>query len=221
MANLTLDENHVYRLDGQIIPGCTSVLKAFGFYRFLEFLPEDEREWHGDRGRAIAKAVELSLRGTLDRRTLDKTVRRYMPGWEKAAKELGITVLMLDGEPFVERKLHHPIHRYGVTPDMVVRIQALRDSGPVEIKATANNSIATPIQTACQLLAVRTVMPEIGKLRASLRLLPEAPYYDLKVYQDPMDEVHWISLLNTYRLLTKHKLLRRDGSTNASDSIPS
>lgn len=209
--DFTLDDNHVYRLKGKVIPGCTGVLKAFGFYDYLQFLSEDEREWHRNRGHAIAKAVELSLRGTLDKRTLDKTVRPYMVGWERAQRELGITVLELNGEPFVEVPLCHAKEEYGVTPDLVAHVQALRDSGPIEIKATANNSAATPIQTACQLRAVRTVMPEIGKLRASLRLLPEAPYYDLKVFQDPMDEVYWVSLLNTYRLLTKHKLLKQNG----------
>ena len=211
LPEVELDEHHIYRLDGAIIPGCTSVLKALGCYAGLEFISEADREWHGDRGRAIASAVELSVRGTLDKRTLDKTIKPYMTGWEQAQKDLGIAALTLNGRPFVEVPLCHRTYKYGVKPDVVARVEAFKDSGTVEIKATANRYAAEALQTAAQLIAIRTVMPDIGKLRASLLLLTEPPYYKFKVYNDPMDEVNWISMLNTYRWLKEHKLLRENG----------
>lgn len=206
-----LDDNHVYRLDGQIIPGCTSVLKAMGCYAGLEFLSPEELEWHGNRGKAIMMGVELSVRGTLDKRTLDKTVRPYMVGWERAQKELGISVLQLNGAPFVEVPLCHPVHKFGVKPDIIASVKAFRDSGTIEVKATANYHPGFAIQTASQLMAVKAVMPEIGKLRACLRLIPKEPYYDFRIYDDRMDEVVWVSMLNTYRFLVSHKLLKLNG----------
>lgn len=206
-----LDDNHVYRLNGAVISGCTEVLKGLGCYAGLRFLSEADREWHGNRGRAIAMMVELSVRGVLDKRTLDSTVRPYLIGWERAQNDLGICVLKLDGEPFVEKPLCHPTYRYGVKPDLVAHVAAFKDSGPVEIKATANHSAVTAIQTAAQLIAVRYAMPEIGKLRGGLRLMPKEPYYDFRIYNDPMDEVTWISMLNTYRWMDKYKLLRTNG----------
>lgn len=211
LPELELDENHVYRLDGAIIPGCTSVLKALGCYDGLRFLSPEDLEWHGERGHAIAKAVELSVRGTLDKRTLDKTVRPYMTGWERAQRDLGITALGFNGQPFVEVPLCHPVMKYGVTPDVVARVEAFKDSGVVEIKATANRGPATAIQTAAQLIAVRTVEPGIGKLRAELLLMHQEPFYKFRVFNDPMDEVTWLSMLNTYRWLSAHKLLRQNG----------
>lgn len=207
----SLDSSHVYRLDGAVIPGCTSVLKSLGCYAGLEYVSPEDLEWHGERGHAIARAVELSVRGTLDKRTLDKTVRPYTIGWERAQKELGITALTLNGAPFVEVPLCHPVMKYGVTPDVVAEVTAFKDSGVVEIKATANQSPTTAIQTAAQLVAVRTVMPEIGRLRAELLLLPKEPYYKFRVFDDRMDEVTWLSMLNTYRWLDSHKLLKQNG----------
>lgn len=206
--DFTLDDNHVYRLDGRVIPGCTSVLKALGCYRGLEFISPQDREWHGERGKAIASAVELSARGTLDKRTLDKTVKPYMIGWERAQNDLGIRVLDFNGAPFVEVPLCHPVMKYGVKPDVIAWVETWKDSGAVEIKATANDNPATGIQTAAQLIAVRAVMPEIGRLRASLRLLTAEPFYRFKVYDNPMDETTWLSMLNTYRWLDAHKLLK-------------
>lgn len=207
--DFSLDDNHVYRLNGQIIPGCTSVLKALGCYAGLEYLSPEDLQWHGERGHAIAKGVELSCRGELDKRTLDKTVRPYLIGWERARSELQIEVLNLNQEPFVETALCHPVMKYGVKPDVVAYVHSFKDSGVIEIKATAADNPATAIQTASQLIAVRTVLPKIGKLRASLRLLTEEPYYKFKVYDDPMDETTWLSMLNTYRWLNAHKLLKQ------------
>jgi hypothetical protein len=209
--DFSLDDNHVYRLKGEVIPGCTSVLKALGCYAGLEFISPEERQWHGERGHAIAKGVELSCRGELDKRTIDKTVRPYMVGWERAQNDLGIAALRLHGEPFAEVPLCHRVYKYGVKPDVVGHVAAHKDTGVIEIKATANRGPATAIQTAAQLIAVRAVMPGIGKLRAELLLLPKEPYYKFRVFTDPMDEVTWISMLNTYRWLSAHKLLKQNG----------
>lgn len=209
--SLTLDDDHVYRLDGKIIPGCTSILKAFGCYDGLRFLSKEDREWHAERGRAIAKMVELDTRGTLDKRTLDRVVRPYWPGWEKAKRELGIKVLTINGEPFVEKILCHRMPAYGVKPDVVAYVEAYGGSGVIEIKATAQHSAATELQTAAQLLAVRQVLPEIGKVRIGLRLFPDPPYYEMKPYDERSDEAVWKSMVNTYNWLVSKKFLRSNG----------
>lgn len=211
LLDFQLDDDHVYRLNGSIIPGCTSILKGLGCYAGLRFLSEEDREWHGERGRAIATMVELSVNRTLDKRTLDHIVKPYLPGWKRAQNDLGITVLELNGKPFAEVPLCHPVLKFGVKPDLVAHVKAFKDSGPIEIKATASHSPATAIQTAAQMVAVRYVMPKIGKLRVGLRLMPKEPYYDFRVYNDPMDEATWISMLHTFNWLTKHNLLRQNG----------
>lgn len=211
MAELELDlESHVYTLDGVRIPGCTQVLAAIGATPGFQWLNPQQLEFYRDRGTAVHSCVEFSVRKSLDRRTIDPQVKGYLIGWERAQNDLQIEVLDLDGEPFVEMPLCHPIYRYGVKPDVVAYVGIYGDSGPVEIKATSVHCPATGIQLGSQLIAVRHVMPTIGKLRLGLRLLPDEPYYDAKVYTERSDEAVWLSMLNTYNWLTQHKLLKEN-----------
>lgn len=209
MAELELEpESHVYRLDGVRIPGCTQVLASMNCTPGFNFLTPDEISFYRSRGHAVHSAVEFSVKGTLDHRTLASEVKPYLTGWERAVNDHGIEVLEINGEPFVEKPLSHPMFRYGVKPDVVARIG--KESGPIEIKATSAHAPATGLQLAAQLIAIRNVMPQIGDMRIGLRLLPKPPYYDLRYYTDKTDEAIWLSLLNGFNWLTKHKLLKEN-----------
>lgn len=212
LPELELDEaSHVYRLDGVVIPGCTQVLKAMGCTPGFNFMSADLLEFYRSRGHAVHKAVELSIRGELDKRTLDKTeVKPYLVGWERFCSDHKVDVWSLeDDSPFTEVPLHHSAYRYGVTPDVVGSIN--NKSGVIEVKATSAHCPATGLQLAAQLIAVRQVAPQIGNQRIGLRLLKHEPYYDMKHYTERSDEAVWLSLLNSYNWLTKHKLLRQNG----------
>jgi len=209
MPELELDiDSHRYTLDGVTIPGCTQVLTAMGATPGFNFLSQDELEFYRSRGHAVHSAVEYAVKGTLDHRTVVDEIRPYLRGWDAAVKDHGIEVLEFNGDPFVEKPLSHPIFRYGVKPDVVARIG--KESGPIEIKATSAHAPATGLQLAAQRLAIRNVMPSIGNMRIGLRLLPKPPYYDLRYYVDKTDEAVWLSLLNGFNWLTKHKLLREN-----------
>lgn len=207
MPELDLEpESHRYTLDGVVIPGCTQVLAAMGATPGFNFLSPEDLEFYRSRGHAVHSAVEYSIKGTLDRRTVVDEVAPYLEGWQRASEELKIEVLDLDGEPFIEKPLSHPVFRYGVKPDVVGRIG--RQTGMIEIKATSVHGPATGIQLAAQLIAVRNAMPGIGSMRLGLRLLPKPPYYEFKYYTERSDEAVWLSFLNGFNWLTKHKLLR-------------
>lgn len=201
---------HRYTLGGAVLPSCTQVLTAMGATPGFNFLSDDELDFYRSRGHAVHSAVEYSVKGTLDRRTLVEEVRPYLRGWEEAVDVLGIKPLKLNGEPFVEIPLCHPAFRYGVKPDVVAYVEMFKDTGPIEVKATSAHAPATAIQLGAQTIAVRHVMPKIGKLRIGLRLLPKEPFYDFRVYNDPTDEAVWLSLLNSFNWLTRHKLLKEN-----------
>jgi hypothetical protein len=203
------DIEHRYRLNGCEVPGCTTILTAMGAVPGFNFLSAGDRKFYQSRGHAVHRATELTICNTIDRRTLSADTKPYLVGWEKFCKDYGVRVLEYNGRPFVEIALGHPLYRYGVKPDVVAEVTRFKDSGVIELKATSAHAPATALQLASQLLAVRHVMPSIGKLRLGLRLLPEAPYYDLKRYTDPSDEGVWLSLLNSYHWLAKNKLLSR------------
>lgn len=205
-------ESHRYTLDGVVIPGCTAVLAAMGCTPGFNFMAPEELEYYRSRGTAVHSCVEMSVKGILDRRSAGaKAVKGYMIGWERAQNDLGIRVLELKGEPFVEVPLSHPVYNYGVKPDVVAYVEAYKDSGVIEVKATSAHDPATGIQLGAQLIAVRHLLPNIGKLRLGLRLLPKEPYYDPKPYLERSDEATWISLLNSYNWLVRHKRLKQNG----------
>jgi hypothetical protein len=207
MAELELDlDSHRYTLDGVTIPACTHVLTAMGCTPGFQWLTPEQLTFYRSRGHAVHGAVEYAIKGTLDRRTVVDEVKPYLIGWERAVHDLGIEVLEIRGEPFVEIPLHHPAFKYGVKPDVVARIG--NQSGPIEIKATSVHAPATGLQLAAQLMAIRIVMPEIGDMRMGLRLLPGAPYYDFRYYTERSDEAMFVSVMNTYNWLKQHKLLK-------------
>lgn len=206
MDELELElESHTYALNGVTIPGCTQVLTTMGASRGFGFLRPDDLEFYRSRGQAVHKAVELSILGTLDRRTLSREIKPYLTGWERFSNDHKVEVIEVDGKPFTEKQLFHPAYRYGVTPDVVAMVDGKPST--VELKATSAHAPATGLQLAAQRLAVKTVYPEIGDTRIGLRLLTREPFYDLKRYTERSDEAVWLSLLNGYNWRAKHKLL--------------
>lgn len=210
MPELELEpESHRYTLDGVTIPGCTSVLAAMGATPGFNFLTPDELEFYRSRGHAVHRAIELAVKGTLDKRTIVSEVNPYLIGWDRFCEDHKVEVID-DGEPFVERQLYHSIYRYGVTPDVLAVVDG--QDAVVEIKATSAHAPATGLQLSAQLLAIRQVVPALPKhvARVGLRLLQQEPYYDLKHYTERSDEAVFLSMLNTFNWLTKHKLIREN-----------
>lgn len=213
MPELELEpESHVYRLDGMIIPGCTQVLTAMGATPGFNWLSPEQLDFYRSRGHAVHRAIELAIKGTLDKRTIADEINPYLIGWDRFCNDHEVDVIEYKGEtaPFVEKPLYHPVYRYGVTPDVVANVD--KRFGVIEIKATSAHCPATGIQTAAQLLAVSWEMTRKsgtkGGQRLGLRLLQEEPYYDMKVYTERSDEAVWLSMLNTFNWLKSHKLLK-------------
>lgn len=209
LPELELDEDsHRYTLDGVTIPGCTSVLAAMGATPGFNWLTLQQLDFYRSRGHAVHKAIELHVRGTLDHRTIADEIKPYLIGWDRFCNDHKVNVLILnDGTgPFVERPLHHSVFRYGVTPDVVAKVDGY--PGVIEIKATSAHAPATGLQLAAQLLAAREKIPGLGPMRLGLRLLPKEPFYDMRYYTERSDEAVFLSLLNSYNWLAKHKLLK-------------
>ncbi len=205
---LELDDSHVYTLGGMRIPGCTSVLQAMGATPNFSFMPPADLEWYQDRGHAVHKMIEMYVKGTLDKR-LPATLKPYLTGWQRFVKEYDVTDVRIE---HVENPIHHPAYRYGVTPDIVAKVRGR--VAPIELKATSVHSPATELQTAAQALALEQFIPGIEQNpRWAVRLLTEEPYYDPREYTDRSHKGVWLSLLNSYSWLVKHKMLREKKST--------
>ncbi len=206
------DISHRYTLDGVTIPSCTQVLAAMGCTPGFNWLTPDQLAFYRSRGHAVHKAVELAVKGTLDKRTIAAEINPYLIGWDRFCNDHRVDFFEWNGNVvFVEVPLHHPVFRYGVTPDVVAVVDG-KDS-VVEIKATSSHAPATGLQLAAQLLAVRNELKSFARgekhtCRIGLRLLTDEPYYDLRFYTERSDEAVFLSLLNSYVWLKSHKLLK-------------
>lgn len=253
--DLELDDTHCYRLRGVEIPSCTQVLTAVGASPSFWFLTEDELTYYRDRGRAVHRAIELTIRGTLDQR-LPNWIKPYVKGWRRFCDDYKVEVMWAPAKfnhraeykckncairypcwppndkdegmlctschigrveatketprPFTEIPLHHETFRYGVTPDVVARVKG--KIAPIEIKATSSHSPATSIQTACQQMAVEHVLGEKmeGLPRWAVRLLPDEPFFEPKMYTERGDRSTWIGMLSTFNWRQRHNLIRSD-----------
>lgn len=197
------DIDHRYTLGGVTVPGCTSVLAAMGAIKGFGFLSQEDREFYQSRGHAGHRAVELLIRGELDRRTVVDEIRGYLKSWEIGAEEYRVEPIIVDGQPFVEQVLSHPSFRYGVRPDIAAYVNGVPSM--VELKLTSAHTPATGLQLASQLLAARLRIPEL-KGRYAFRLRPNQKP-DVKKYTDMTDEGVFLSLLNGFNWRSKHKLL--------------
>lgn len=204
---LELDDNHIYRLNGTSIPGCTQILAAIGATPGFNFLTPTELEFYRSRGHAVHKAIELHIKGTLDKRTIVDEVNPYLIGWDRFAEEHEFMPFVWNGELVIERPIHHDLFTYGVTPDVLGEVDGV--SAVIEVKATSAHAPATGLQLAAQLdAAVRTYGYPASSHRIGLRLMPEAPYYDMRYYTERSDRSTWMSMVSTYHWLKSHKLLR-------------
>lgn len=101
-------ERHEYRLDGEIIPGVSSIT---GPLKNMAGIPPKVLANARDRGHAVHRACELYDRGRLDVDSVDEIIVPYLAAWCQ---------FMADWEmlwTLIEVPLAHPVLRYGGTPD--------------------------------------------------------------------------------------------------------
>ena len=104
---LTLDEDHIYRLDGKIIDGLTATIREAGLGRNAD-------PWYMERGTAIHKATELWDKGTLDEGTVHPGIQGYLESWKRFRKDQSYTPIE------IEYRTYHPELMVGMTIDRIL-----------------------------------------------------------------------------------------------------
>jgi hypothetical protein len=104
---ITIDENHVYRVDGRVMSGSvTGIIRAAGLMDTSWFTP-----YSATRGTAVHKAVEYYEQGDLDESRLDPAIVPYLAGWKMFKAETGYQSEQL------EQMIFHPIYQFCGTLD--------------------------------------------------------------------------------------------------------
>lgn len=106
---LTRDENHIYRLNGEVLPSITQILQDVGVADY-SMVPQEQREAAKAKGRLIHLQTELD-----DRRLLDESIADmgYVDGWRGFRRDYEFVPV------HIEQMFYHPVFFYAGTPDAV------------------------------------------------------------------------------------------------------
>ena len=189
------DANHVYRVDGQIKPNVTGVLKAVGVTVDFEALGERVATaalLKRDLGQAVHAALHFDDDDDLDEAGLDPQVRPYVEANRvfKALQKVKIVAL--------ETKLYHPIYDYVGQLD---RVYGVDDHFVLtDFKLGDPWSCGAAYQTAAYQGCWDLLHPDQSiSARWAVRLLPErTPPYQITRYIDYKDWSTWLACLATY-----------------------
>ena len=170
------DDAHVYTLNGAVLPSNTRILEAGGITSYDD-VPQERLEYAKNRGKAVHRAVQLYLEGTLDRSALHPDISPYLMGFERF---LELTRFEAN---IVERPIYSKQWRFATTPDLIGQFPKNPPTNSiVEIKTTAASVNPGRIQTAGQLLATTEYYAPDAKVENTDRYVLELKPLDFKLH---------------------------------------
>lgn len=190
---------HTYRIDGKIVPGVTSIIRAIlpGFQATY---------WYLTRGKAAHRACELLDQGRLDWLSVDPEIMPRVRAWEQFRKDFGGTVVAN------ELPLTHSVYRYGGTLDRVL----YKDGRLVQIDL--KNSVEPQVRLQLGFYSILWTAHEPLtpiSCAGAVELMDNGRY---RCYPDKFlsgSDLRWaekqaLALLTVYGFAEKHGLLRKE-----------
>jgi hypothetical protein len=93
------EKNHEYRYGGKKLPSVTTVIKEV-----LNIQYPDYAIYHATRGTYVHTAIELYLKGILDFKTVDETIKPYLDSFIAFQEKAKIEPLLLE-ERFADKNI--------------------------------------------------------------------------------------------------------------------
>jgi len=136
---LTINDDHVYRWEDEVVPGVNEIFKDVGLIDTTYFKPE-----HAERGKRRHKWIEDFDAGTLDWSQVDEP--NYIVGWQEFLADNGMEVQAH------ELQVYNPNWHYAGTLD-VLATDGDGDEWIVDIKTSASSYPWHRLQTTMYGLA--------------------------------------------------------------------
>ncbi len=179
---------HVYRIDGNVVPSVTQLLKPIG--PDFSMVPPDVLEAKRALGTAVHLACEVDDEGDLDDDDLDPVLMPYVSAWRKFKADTGSVVLIN------EQKLGHRTLGYAGTLDRVVRVRN-GDCYLVDLKTSVSMSASYGVQLAGYQLLLDDSDFNTSLARKGLQLKNDGTY-KLVPFNNPNDAACFRALLSIY-----------------------
>lgn len=192
---------HTYWMDGQQVPGNTSILEENGFV---------DTEWFTDEGRIRGTRCHMLTQfldeGDYDPREAERFgLTGYVESWRKAKARHGFQILA------VERVLFHKLFRFGTIIDRLLLWDGYETIG--ELK-TGPAELSHPYQTAGQLLACESALGRYAKglrRRGCFYLHKDGSEAKWVTHTDASDRNLFLAMLTCTNLRHKHAIKVRPG----------
>lgn len=197
---LTFDEaSHSYRLDGELIPGVTSVLAPLSSYGDV---PREILDAAARRGTHVHRAVELIAQDRLDWNTVDEDHYGYLEAFMAFCDRMKPEFIAN------EKRTFHPVLKYAGTLDMelVLHGKPKAKLAVLDVKSCVTVMPTTGPQTAAYLAAEnahRPVKRDHIVERYGLRLGKDGTF-DLIPYTAASDLHDFNACLRLYRFQQLH-----------------
>ncbi|WNO05978.1 hypothetical protein [Rhodoferax mekongensis] len=187
------EEAHIYRLNGNIVPGVTSILKPLTDFSMVK---TEVLESASKFGRAVHKACELDDLGELDEGSLDPALRPYLIAWRKFTADY-----QCEWE-VVEQLVYHSALNYAGTPDRYGKVKGR--AAVVDIKSVSGTMSPA---VGPQLAAYKNAIPGVPPVcdRIGVQLKPDGTYV-AKNYIDRNDWPVFCSLLTLRNWCSHHNI---------------
>lgn len=192
---LQLDQaTHTYRLDGEVLPGVTRVLKVLDS---MEHIPRATLDAKAALGRAVHAAVQYDNEGTLDDESVSDAVRPYLQSWRllRAVKKVEILA--------AELMVAHPMHRYAGTLDLKVQMDGAR--WIVDLKSCVSLWPSVGPQTAAYMAAHGDT--QVSR-RAAVLLQADGSIGRFVELNNPNDWPVFLAALSIWRFREAHAAIR-------------
>lgn len=186
------DESHIYKLDGQITPSVTQVLKSVGIIDYSH-IPAGKREASMRFGTAVHLAASLWDKKDLDEKSIHPLIIPYLEGWKKFSADTKV-VIIENEKPFYSAK-----YRYGFKIDRILRIGDRLTVA--DIKTSVDSQYGTDLQLAGYQLGYNE-----GKKRCEQAFdriavhLNDKGSYKIIPYKNRNDVNEWLACLNVYNI---------------------
>ncbi len=172
MSDFTFDEkDHIYRLDGRILPGVTKTLEHnFGTRPYWS-------EWHAERGKAMHLAIHYMAENRLDWNTVDDRIKSRLSAFQKFLDETGYVIR------YSEIKLFSRRYRFAGTLDLILE----GDQGLLlaDIKSSIEPTVDLQLGGYSLLWDESTTYLPLPKIKRALAIeLKEDGNYNLKWVKD-------------------------------------
>ncbi len=159
---LTLDDQHIYRLDGKVIDGLTSTISEAGLIRNSD--PK-----YMQSGSAIHKITEIWDLGKIEEYEIDPAGLPYLESWKRFRKDQNYV------PSHIEYMTYHPTLLVGTTVD--------RLPGPIDLKSGSVENwhiLQIGFQWAC---LYEHGMSDLAKQPMDIYLDPDGGPPKVKVYK--------------------------------------